>query len=95
MGLAALSYVELYQVQEPILHRNYSDGVATTMVLNGFGPYHCMWHWGAPTKCIGVIHTPWAMTHVLGLGAVHGVGGHYASPHTVFYHDLCDTHKMG
>ena len=95
MGLATLSYVESYQVQESVLRRNYFDGVTATMVSSGFGPYHRMWHYSAPTKCIGVIHTPWVMTHALGLGAVHGVSEHYAPHHTVFYHDLCDTHNMG
>ena len=70
-------------MSEPVL-QFFFTGVTATMVLSGFGPYRCMWHWCAPTKCIGVIHTPRAVTHALGLGAVHGVGEHHAPPHKVF-----------
>jgi hypothetical protein len=28
-----------------------------TMATIGFGPYHCQWRGGTPTKCSGVIHT--------------------------------------
>ena len=37
-----------------------------TMATSGFGPYHGLWHDDAPTKRIGVIPTPWAMTYALG-----------------------------
>ena len=94
IGYATLSYVESSQVSEPVL-RNFFGGVTATMVLSGIGPYHCIWRKCAPTKCIGVIHAPWAIMHVLGLGTVHRVGEHYAPPYTVFYHDLCDMHNMG
>ena len=33
----------------------------------GFGPYHGIWLEDAQTKCIGIISTPWAMMHALGL----------------------------
>ncbi len=36
-----------------------------TMVMSGFGPYHGLWLDDAPTKCIGIIPTPWRKTHVL------------------------------
>ena len=36
------------------------------MATSGFGPYHGLWHDDAPTKRIGVIPTPWAMTYALG-----------------------------
>jgi hypothetical protein len=39
---------------------------AGTMASSGFGPYHGLWHDDAPTKCIGVIPTPWMMTRALG-----------------------------
>jgi hypothetical protein len=42
MGLVTLSYVESYQVLEPVLHR-FFDGVTATMVLSSFGPYCRMW----------------------------------------------------
>ena len=32
-----------------------------------FGPYHGMSLEDSQTKCIGVIPTPWAVTHALGL----------------------------
>jgi hypothetical protein len=41
------------------------------MAPSGFGPYHGMWLEDAQTKCIGIIPTPWAMTHVLGLVSFH------------------------
>jgi hypothetical protein len=41
-----------------------------TMEWNGFGPYHCLWLDDAPTKCIGVISTPWKMMRALGLGVL-------------------------
>jgi hypothetical protein len=32
------------------------------MAMSGFGPYHGLWIFeDAPTKCIGVIHTPWVI----------------------------------
>ena len=37
-----------------------------TMATSGFGPYHSLWLDDAPTKCIGVIPTPWMMTRALG-----------------------------
>jgi hypothetical protein len=39
-----------------------------TMVWRGFGPYHGLWLDDTPTKHIGIIPTPWMMTHALGLG---------------------------
>jgi hypothetical protein len=36
------------------------------MATSGFGPYHGLWLDDAPTKPIGVIPTPWKMTHGLG-----------------------------
>jgi hypothetical protein len=44
------------------------------MVAGGFGPYHCLWQGATPTKRTGVIHTPWAMPPVLGLGSIHQGG---------------------
>ena len=41
------------------------------MAPSSFGPCHGMWLEEAQTKCIGVIPTPWAMTHVLGLVSFH------------------------
>ncbi len=38
-----------------------------TMVTSGFDPYHGLWLDDAPTKCIGVMLTPWTMTDALGL----------------------------
>jgi hypothetical protein len=43
----------------------------STMAPSGFGPYHGMWLEDAQTKCIGVIPTPWVMTHLLGLVSFH------------------------
>ncbi len=37
------------------------------MMMGGFGPYHGMWLDDAPTKCMGIMLTPWTMTDVLGL----------------------------
>jgi hypothetical protein len=37
------------------------------MAWSGFGPYHGMSLEDAQTKCVGVITTPCAMTHALGL----------------------------
>ncbi len=37
-----------------------------TMVTSGFGPYHGLWLDDVPTKCIGVMLTPWTMTDALG-----------------------------
>ena len=39
----------------------------STMAPSGFGPYFPLWHQHTQTKGIGVIPTPWAMTHALGL----------------------------
>jgi len=36
------------------------------MVMSDFGPYHGLWLDDAPTKCIGVIPTPWTMMRALG-----------------------------
>ena len=41
-GLATLSYVESYQVLEPVLLINIFDGVTATMVLSGSGPYRAL-----------------------------------------------------
>jgi hypothetical protein len=41
------------------------------MAPSGFGPYHGMWLEDAQTKRIGIIPTPWAMTHALGLVSFH------------------------
>jgi len=41
------------------------------MAPSGFGPYHSMWLEVSQTKCIGVIPTPWVMTHALGLVSCH------------------------
>jgi hypothetical protein len=38
-----------------------------TMVTSGFGPYHGLWLDDSPTKCIGVMLTPWTMMDALGL----------------------------
>jgi len=46
---------------------NYLTCLVSTMVSSGFGPYHGMSLEDAQTKCIGIIPTPCAMTHVLGL----------------------------
>ncbi len=64
------------------------------MVQSSFGPYHGLWRWYTPTKHIGVIPTPWATLPALDSGTVHGVGEHYAPPHTAFYLELCDTHNI-
>jgi hypothetical protein len=37
-----------------------------TMVMSGVGLYHGLWLDDAPTKCIGVIPTPWTMMLMLG-----------------------------
>ena len=37
------------------------------MAPSGFGPYCHLWLWDAQTKRICVTHTPWVMTHALGL----------------------------
>jgi hypothetical protein len=37
------------------------------MASSGFGPFHGMSLDDAQTKCVGVIPTPCAMTHALGL----------------------------
>ena len=38
------------------------------MVTSGFGPHHgLMWLDATPTKCIGIIPTPWGLMDVLGL----------------------------
>ena len=35
------------------------------MAMSGFGLYHGLWLDDTPTKCTGVIPTPWMMTHAL------------------------------
>jgi hypothetical protein len=40
------------------------------MVWSGFGPFHGLCCEDAPTKCIGVITTPWTKTRALGLGVL-------------------------
>jgi hypothetical protein len=42
-----------------------------TMVVSGFGPYHCLWHDNAPTEHAGVIPTLWANVLTLGLVSYH------------------------
>jgi hypothetical protein len=41
------------------------------MAKSDFGPYHGLWLDDAPTKCIGVIPTPWMMTCALGFIEIH------------------------
>ncbi len=36
-----------------------------TMVTSSLGPYHGLWLDDAPTKCMGVIPTPWTMMRAL------------------------------
>jgi hypothetical protein len=43
------------------------DILVSTMAPSGFGPYCHLWIQHTQSKCIGVITTPWEMTHVLGL----------------------------
>jgi hypothetical protein len=43
------------------------------MAPSGFGPYHGMWLEDAQTKNIGVIPTPWAMTHVVWCHFIHSI----------------------
>jgi len=40
------------------------------MATSGFGPYHGLWLDDAPTKCTGVIPTPWMMTRALGFADI-------------------------
>ncbi len=37
-----------------------------TMVVSGFGPYHCLRPNNATAKCAGVTPTPWVMMPTLG-----------------------------
>ncbi len=52
--------------KHPLANKPF-DIFVSTMALSCFGPYCPLWHQHTQTKCIGVIPTPWAMTHVLGL----------------------------
>jgi hypothetical protein len=70
-GGSTLSYVHSYQVRNTLLRINYLTCLVSTMASSGFGPYHGMWLEDAQTKCIGVIPTPWVMTHALGLVSFH------------------------
>ena len=62
-----ISYVYSYQVRNTLLRINYLTCLVSTMASSGFGPYHGMSLKDAQTKCVGVIPTPCAMTHALGL----------------------------
>jgi hypothetical protein len=66
-----VSYVHSYQVRNTLLQINNLTCLVSTMAPSGFGPYRGMWLEDAQTKCIGIIPTPWAMTHVLGLVSFH------------------------
>ena len=66
-GGSAISHIHSYQVRNTLLRINYLTCLVSTMALSGFGPYHSMLLEDAQTKCIGVIPTPWLMTHALGL----------------------------
>jgi hypothetical protein len=37
-----------------------------TTVTSSFCPYHGLWLDDVPTKCIGLILTPWMIRHALG-----------------------------
>jgi hypothetical protein len=41
-----------------------------TMVAGNFGPYHCLWHGNAPSKCIDITPTLGGMISALGLGVL-------------------------
>jgi hypothetical protein len=66
-GGSTISYVYSYQVRNTLLRINYLTYLVSTMASSGFGPYHGMSLDDAQTKCVGVIPTPCAMTHALGL----------------------------
>ena len=66
-GGCTISYVHSYQVRNTLLRINYLTCLVSTMASSGFGPYHGMSLDDAQTKCVGVIPTPCAMTHALGL----------------------------
>ena len=66
-GGSTISYIYLYQVRNTLLRINYLTCLVSTMASSGFGPYHGMSLEDAQTKCVGVIPTPWSMTHALGL----------------------------
>ena len=59
------------------------------MVVSCFGPYHCLVHDDALTKCTGAILTPWAMPLALGhlrlvwaqsIGGATGTWSHHHHP---------------
>ncbi len=55
------------RIETPFANKLFSSFTAT-MVWSGFGPYHGLCCEDAPTKCIGVIPTPWTKMRLLGLG---------------------------
>jgi hypothetical protein len=55
--------------KKPVTQKLFSL-FAATIVQSGFCPYHGLCCEDAPTKCIGVIPTPWTKTRALGLGVL-------------------------
>ncbi len=92
---STVNYVESYQSQKNKVSTNLFFFYAGTMASSVFGPYHGLWHDNAPTKCIGLMPTPWTMADSLGLVRIHQAHEWlWLVPLLTFvFCDFLDTHK--